>query len=460
MEETIQANRPLFSRQSLVKLIWPLIIEQTLAITVGLADSMMVASVGEAAVSGVSLVDMISVLLINVFSAMATGGAVVVSQFIGARDLKLARRSTDQLVLVTAVLSLAITALVLIFRRSMLYLFFGKVEADVMANCLTYVIITAPSYPFIALYNSAAAIFRSQNNSKLSMKVSLLMNGINLGGNAILIYIVGMGVAGVAIPTLVSRIVAAVVMMVLLCRKQNPVRMSPLREIRPNMSLISRILSIGIPSAVENGMFQFGKIIVVSMISGFGTAQITANAMGNNIANLSILMGQAMSLAIVTVVGQCVGAQDLRQARSYALKLIGVGEIMLIVSSAAVMLLFSPIIHLYGASAETAEYIRKIVTINCVSTPVFWACSFILPGALRAANDARFTSIVAVFSMWTFRVGCSYLLGVTLGWGVVGVWTAMILDWVVRDAFYVPRFLTGGWKKHAIFKPEPHHVDI
>ena len=459
MEDT-RLSQPLFTRQALVKLIWPLVIEQTLAITVGLADSLMVASVGEAAVSGVSLVDMISVLLINVFAAMATGGAVVVSQFIGARDMKMARRSTDQLVLVTAVLSLSITALVLVFRRSMLHLFFGKVEADVMNNCLTYVMITAPSYPFIALYNSAAAIFRSQGNSKLSMKVSLLMNGINLGGNAILIYLVGMGVAGVAIPTLVSRVVAAVVMMVLLCQKRNPVRMSPIRTIRPNFNLIRRILSIAVPSALENGMFQFGKIIVVSMISGFGTAQISANAMANNIANLSVLMGQAMSLAIVTVVGQCVGAQDLRQARSYALKLLGVGEAMMIFSSAVVMLLLSPLIHLYGASPETAEYIRKVVTINCAAAPVFWVCSFILPGALRAANDAKFTSIVAIFSMWVFRVGCSYLLGATMEWGVVGVWTAMILDWVVRDAFYVPRFLTGRWLKRAVFKPEPHHVDI
>ena len=460
MEATIQQSRPLFTRQALVKLIWPLIIEQTLAITVGLADSMMVASVGEAAVSGVSLVDMISVLLINVFAAMATGGAVVVSQFIGARDVHMARRSTDQLVLVTAALSLTITVLVLVFRESMLHLFFGKVEADVMENCLTYVLITAPSYPFIALYNSSAAIFRAQGNSKLSMKVSLLMNGINLGGNALLIYVVGMGVAGVAIPTLVSRMVAATVMMVLLCRKNNPIRMSPVTKIRPNFSLISRILAIGIPSAVENGMFQFGKIIVVSMISGFGTAQITANAMSNNIGNLTILMGQAISLSIVTVVGQCVGAQDLRQARSYALKLVGVGEIMVTVSSAAVMLLLPALIRLYGASPETAEFIRKVILIDCIGTPLFWACSFILPGALRASNDARFTSIVAVFSMWVFRVGFSYLLGVTLEWGVVGVWTAMVLDWVVRDAFYVPRFLTGGWKKHAIFKPEPHHVDI
>ena len=458
--ETPAKSAPLFTRKELIRLIWPLIIEQALAITVGLADSMMVASVGEEAVSGVSLVDMISTLLINVFAALATGGAVVTSQFIGARDLRRARHSTDQLVLVTAALSLVITGLVLGFRTPLLRRLFGRVEQGVMDNCLTYIMITAPSYPFIALYNSAAAVFRAQGNSKLSMKVSLLMNGINLGGNAILIYLVGMGVAGVAIPTLVSRMVAAVVMLVLLRRKNNPIHLSPLRKVRPELPLIRRILAIGIPNAVENGMFQFGRIIVVGLISGFGTAQITANAMSNNISALQILMGQAMSLAIVTVVGRCVGAQDLRQARGYALKLVGVGEILVAIPSVLVYLLLPVFIRLYGASEATAGYIRQIITLTSIGTPLFWALSFILPGALRAANDVRYTSIVAVFSMWVFRVGFSYVLGIRMNWGVLGVWTAMVLDWVVRVLFYAPRFLSGGWKKHATFRVEPHHVDI
>lgn len=452
--------QPIFTRQALFRLIWPLMIEQTLAITVGLADSMMVASVGEAAVSGVSLVDMISVLLINIFAALATGGAVVTSQFIGARDLKTAQRSTDQLVLVTATLSVLITALVLVFRRGLLSLFFGKVEADVMGNCLTYILITAPSYPFLALYNAAAAVFRSMGNSKPSMRVSLLMNAINLGGNAVLIYGFHMGVAGVAIPTLVSRMVAAIVMLVLLRRKRNPVRLGSLRKMRPDKQLIFRILTIGIPNAVENGMFQFGKIIVVGVISGFGTAQITANAMSNNISMLIVLTGQAMNLAIVTVVGQCVGAQDLRQARRYGLKLTGLTALMTTLASGGVMLLLPLIIRLYRASPETAHYIRWVVTLYAASVPLLWATSFTLPGALRAANDVTYTSIVAIFSMWAFRVGFSYILGLRMGMGIKGVWIAMILDWVVRDAFYLPRFLTGGWKKHATFTPVAHHEDI
>lgn len=450
MEETLE-TKPLFTRRDLVRLIWPLAIEQALAIAVGLADSMMVASVGEAAVSGVSLVDMISVLLINIFAALTTGGAVVVSQFIGARDRNTARRACDQLVMTTAALSLLITAVTLIFRASILRLAFGSVEPDVMANCLTYIQITAPSYPFIALYNSGAAIFRAQGNSRVSMKVSLLMNGINLGGNAILIYGLGMGVAGVAIPTLVSRAVAAVVILALLYRRDEPLRLSPPHRMRPDRRLIFRVLTIGIPNAVENGMFQFGKIIVIGMITGFGTAQISANAMSNNIAAVSILMGQAISLAVVTVVGQCVGAQDLRQVRRYGLQLMLVGAALVTLSCGAVMLLLPLLIRLYNASPETAGYIRQVITANCIMVPLAWAPSFILPGALRAANDVRYTTVVAVLSMWVFRVGFSQILGVRLGWGVVGVWMAMFLDWVVRAGCYLPRFLTGGWKKHATY---------
>lgn len=445
--------KPLFTRKSLTKLIWPLMIEQGLAITVGLADSMMVASVGEAAVSGVSLVDLLAQLMISVFSALATGGAVVISQFIGAKNLFRARRATDQLVMVTAGISIVITALTLAFRRPLLRLFFGQVEADVMDSCLTYILITAPSYPFLALYNAAAAVFRAQGNSKLSMKVSLLMNAINLGGNALLIYVVGMGVAGVAIPTLVSRMVAAVLMMLMLLRRTNPVHMNQFRNIRPDLTLIRRILNIGIPSAVENGMFQFGKILVVSLISGFGTAQITANAMSNNISALSVLMGNALALAIVTVVGQCVGARDLRQARRFAFRLLVLGEVLLVASAAAVMLLLPAIIRLYNAQPATAAYIRQIITVNSIGVVLFWTPAFILPGALRAANDVRYTSAVAVASMWIFRVGFSYILGLRLGWGVVGVWSAMVLDWIVRAGFYIVRFARGKWTRRAL--PEP-----
>ncbi len=447
-----------FSRQDLVKLIWPLIVEQTLAITVGLADSMMVASVGETAVSGVSLVDMISVLLINVFAAMATGGAVVTSQFLGARDQKTARRSADQLILTTLALSLAITALVLIFRVQLLRLFFGRVEDVVMGNCLLYLLITAPSYPFLALYNSSAAIFRAQGNSKISMKVSLLMNAINLGGNAILIFIFHLGVAGVAIPTLVSRMTAAAVMLVLLYRKDAPLRLSPPNKMRPDRRLIGHILTIGIPNAVENGMFQFGKIIVVSMISGFSTAQITANAMSNNISSLGVLVGSSIGLALVTVTGQCVGAQDLRQTRFYALRLTLLGGLLNTVVGVLVYLALPLLLKLYSASPETAGYVRTVVTMHVLCVPLFWCWSFVLPNALRASNDVRFTSAVAVLSMWFVRVGCSKLLGVGLGWGVVGTWSAMFLDWVVRAVCYTARFLSGGWVKHARFRPSEQKV--
>lgn len=460
MEESSAAVRPLFTRRELFRLIWPLIIEQTLAIAVGMADSVMVSSVGEAAISGVSLVDMISVLLINVFAALATGGAVVTSQFLGARDGRSARESADQLMLITLVLSCVITAVVLAFRQRLLTLAFGDVEPDVMANCLTYIAITGFSYPFIALYNSAAALFRSLNNSRVSMLVSLAMNAINVVGNATLVYGFRLGVAGVAIPTLVSRAFAAVVMLLLLRKKNNPVRIGANGKLRFNRGMSRRILTIGIPSAVENGMFQFGKILVISMIAGFGTAQIAANAMGNNIAALSILTGQALALAIVTVVGRCVGAQDLRQAKRYGLNLTLLSDLLTTLACGLVVLVLPLLLRLYSASPEASHYVRVVIWMHAATVPLLWSWSFVLPGALRACNDVKFTSAAAIASMWIVRVGGSYLLGVRLGWGVVGVWAAMLIDWVVRAAFYVPRFFTGGWKKHAIYTPVAHHRDI
>lgn len=453
-----QLARPerLFSRRALTKLIWPLIVEQALAIMVGMSDSVMVSSAGEAAMSGVALVDMISVLLINIFAALATGGAVVTSQFVGAKDMKTARESTDQLVLTTVALSLVITTAVLLFQKPILRGAFGKVEADVMENCLIYLSITGLSYPFIALYNSAAAIFRSIGNSAVSMRVSLLMNAINIAGNAVLIYGLRMGVSGVAIPTLVSRVVAAVLMVALLRRKSCPVQLGPLHKLRPKKSLILRMLTIGIPNAVENGMFQFGKIIVIAMIAGFGTAQIAANTMANNIATLALIASNALNLAIVTVVGQCVGAQDFHQVRHYASRFTLLSTCFIAVSCALVWLGLPVFLRMYNASAEASGYVKTVITLNCLASPLLWAVSFTLPGALRACNDVRYTSIVAVVSMWAMRVGMSWVLGVCMGMGVVGVWISMVLDWIIRGAFYLPRFLSGGWKRWARLEPPVH----
>lgn len=311
-----------FTNHQLVRLLWPLIIEQGLTILVGMADTVMVSSAGEAAISGVSLVDMINTLIATVFAALATGGAVVTSQFIGAKNDTKASESAGQLVLLSTLSGIGVAVFCLLTRVPILRLFFGSIENDVMQAALIYLGITGVSYPFLAIYNSGAAIFRSVGNSAVSMKVSLLVNIINFLGNALCIYGFHLGVAGVAIPTLISRIVGAFAIIFLAARPNTAARVtfSGICKWQPVMD--KKILSIGIPSALENSAFQFGRILVVSMISMFGTIHISANTVANNIDNIGCIVGTAMQLAIITVVGHCIGAGALDQAASYTKKML------------------------------------------------------------------------------------------------------------------------------------------
>ena len=316
-------NTRLFSNKQLFKLIIPLVIEQGLTILVGMADGVMVSSVGEAAISGVSLVDMINAVILVLFAALATGGSVVTSQFLGARNLEKARRSVGQLVLMAVALGIATMVPCLIFDRQLMQLCFGAIEADVMEAGLKYLRITALSFPFIALYNAGAAIFRSSGNSKVSMQASMLMNIINVVGNYVCIFIFKWGVYGVAVPTLISRAAAGIYMVWRVTRPHQELRLTKQGITRLDGPMMGSILRIGVPSACENCFFSLGRLIVASMITLFGTSQVSANAVAGNIDRLGIIIGQAMGLAMVTVVGQCVGARDTDQAKYYIKKLMG-----------------------------------------------------------------------------------------------------------------------------------------
>ena len=436
--ESVQA-KPLFSTRALCALILPLMVEQLLAVTVGMADTMMVSRVGEAAVSGISLVDSVNVLLIQVFAALATGGAVVVSQYLGRRDRQSACAAARQLIWITALLATVIGAVVLVGNRWILQFVFGRVEPAVMENAMTYFWLSALSYPFIAVYNAGAALFRSMGNSKVSMMTSFIINIINIGGNAILIYGFHWGTAGAGTATLVSRAVAAVVMVVLLHHRNNPVYLEGLLRPYLDRKLAGSILKVGIPNGVENGMFQVGKLLVAGLISSFGTAAIAANAICNNLGSISNIPGAAIGLGMVTVVGQCVGARDHAQARRYTKLLLGWTYAVMMLTNLAVMLLAEPLIGMYHVGAETNRMAFEVMAVYCIMCAVVWPLSFTTPNALRAAGDARFTMTVSMFSMWIFRIGFSYILGSWMQIGLFGVWLAMEIDWVVRALFFTIR---------------------
>lgn len=439
----------MFTNRQLRRLIIPLIMEQFLAITVGMADTMMVSRVGEAAVSGVSLVDMINVLLINIFAALATGGAVITSQYIGKRRQDLACRSVNQLYLVSAAVSTVIMLLAVFLRNGILQLLFGRIEADVMKNALTYLILSALSYPFLALYNSGAAIFRSMGNSRVTMYISILMNLVNIVGNALLIFVFHMGVAGAAISSLVSRMLACAVVTALLMDQKQELHLLP-HQFRPDFGLIKKILYIGIPSSLENSLFQLGRVLVVSIITYFGTVQIAANAIANNLDSMGILPGQAVGLAMITVVGQCVGAGDFRQAKQYAVKLLKITYVIMAAMIAGIFLLLPLILQIYNVSSEAMRLAGKLVWIHNGCAFLIWPLAFVLPNALRAASDVRYTMAISIFSMFTFRILFSYILGYRLGMGAVGVWIAMVMDWIFRASLFLFRFLGTKWQVHRI----------
>ena len=440
------AKKPLFDRHSLTALIIPLIIEQFLAMLIGAADTIMVSSCGEAAVSGVSLVDTINILLIQVFSALATGGAVVAAQYLGMGKKEDAKESSKQLMIVVLVVSLIVTILSLITHRPLLRVIFGSIDNEVMANAQIYFLLSALSYPFLSLYNGGAALFRSMGNSKISMITSFFMNGLNIVGNAILIYGAGWAVFGAALATLISRILGAIYMIWLLLKKDNPLSISGILHTRLSWKMVRSILVIGVPNGIENGLFQVGKILVASLISSFGTYAITANAVSNTLAGLEIVPSSAIGLAMITVVGQCIGAGDDKQTAEYTKKLMVLSYIAMLICNLLMTFGCPLLISFYNTSAETAQIAKELVWIHSLMGIVFWPASFTLPNALRAAGDAKFTMIISMLSMWLCRIGMSFLLGVYFNMGVQGVWIAMTIDWIFRAALYIWRFARGGWK--------------
>ena len=445
--KTKEKTNYLFDNRMLAKLIFPLIIEQLLAVLVGMADSLMIANVGEAAVSGVSLVDNIMLLFISMFAALAAGGSVVAGQYLGDKKEKEAGHAATQLIWVIVLLSLIITAILYLGKNLILDYVFGSIEADVKGHANTYLLIVTASVPFIAVYNGGAAIFRAMGNSRVPMVVSLIMNAINVIGNATLIYGFHRGAEGVAIPTLVSRAVAAVLVIVLLLyHNRGPIQLERTRKIRFDKPMVRRILGIGIPNGMENAMFQLGKILVLSLVATFGTSAIAANAVSNVVAWFEILPGMAINLAITTVIAQCVGAEDYKQARYYTKKLLAIIYLCLIVTNAIIVLLLPEILRAYNLSAETAESARQILYFHTVSCITIWPVAFSLPSTLRAAGDAKVTMWISIVSMWVCRIGCSFLFGKYFGMGVFGVWVAMVMDWCVRSVLLEIRYLRGKWE--------------
>lgn len=447
---TINERPLLFTNKQLATLILPIVVERLLDVSVGFADTLMISSVGEAAVSSISLVDSINYLFLFLFSALAAGGAVVVAQYIGQRNAQRAGEAAKQLIYSTTFVALMFTATFLIFNRTILTTLFGSLEDEVLTQAQTYFALTALSYPFLGLFNSGSALFRSMGNSRISMRVSVVMTISNIAGNALLIYGFDMGVLGAGIATLASRILASAIMLTLLMKKSESIKIERLLHIRFDWPMVRRILNIGIPNGIESGIFHVGKILVLSLAATFGTVSIAANAISNSIASMVNIPGGAIGLAAITVVGQCMGAAEYDQASYYAKKMLKITYFTMAALALVLFLLVEPMVGLFNLSAASSSLAISILKVMFIMSSFIWPVAFTLPQVLRAAGDVRFTMTVSIVSMWTFRVGFSYVLGKTFGMGLQGIWFAMYIDWVCRATCFIARFIKGTWKSKRV----------
>jgi len=444
-KEQIDWDNVLFDNRTLFWLLFPIIIEQFLNSLMGMVDTMMVSTVGSYAISAVSLVDSINNLVIQIFAAMAAGAVIICSRCIGSGDKEESSRAAGQVVLTVLVISVSITAVCIWGGERLLRLIFGTVEDSVMENAFVYFMITAVSYPFLALFSAGAAFYRASGNSKFPTKISVTSNIINIAGNVLLIYGFQMGVAGAAIATLLSRIFGTVVIYYCLRRPKQIIVVRDYLKIRPDMMLILNILAIGIPAGIENGMFQFGKLAISSTVSTMGTTAISAQAMTDILENVNGIFSNGVGIGLMTVVGQCIGAHRKEEAKYYIVKLMGIAQIGVIVSCLLVLAMTKPVTWLSGMEPEAAEMCFRLVTVMTIVKPLLWVRAFGIPYGLRAAGDVKFSMIVSVSTMWSCRVAiCIFLVNI-FHFGLMGVWIGMFADWGVRAIIFTVRFVHGKW---------------
>lgn len=439
----IDWNNLLFDRKQLFWLILPIVIEQLLNSLMGMADTIMVSTVGSAAISAVALVDSINNLVIQIFSAMAAGAAIICSQFIGSGNNEESNQTARQVVLTVSVIAVLISAVCLLGGERLLRLIFGSVEAAVMQNARSYFMITALSYPFLALFSAGAAFYRASGNAKFPTKVSVLSNIINVTGNALFLYGFHWGVAGAALATLFARVFSMVAVFYCLRKPKQTIVVRDYLKIRPDMPLIVKIMAIGIPTGIENGMFQFGKLAIASTVSTMGTLAISAQAMTDIIELVNGIFSNSVGIGLMTVVGQCIGARRTQEARYYIVKLMRVAWIGVLVSCLLVLAITKPVTWISGMEPAAADLCFQMVTAMTIVKPLIWVGAFGLPYGFRAAGDVRVPMMISVCSMWFFRVGICVLLVRVFQFGLAAVWIGIFVDWIVRATIFSVRFVRG-----------------
>lgn len=431
-------------------IILPIFVDQAFLILMSFLNTAMISSAGIAAVSAVSMVDSLNIFLVNVFIAVATGGTVIVAQFKGNGNMKMVSKTATQAIFAVTLFSVLISVLVIIFHMPTLNLLFGQADADVFQNAKIYLIGSCISYPFIAIFQAVIGSLRGVGETKPCLNLSLLMNLTNTGLNILLITIFNMGVEGLVISTILARILGMIASLIYVIKYNETIHYRIKNALHLDYAILKKVMFIGLPFAAEQLFFNGGKLLTQTFIVQLGTLAMTTYAIGNSIALLFQMGPSALSIAIVTVVGQCIGRRNIQDARQFIKSMIGLSSILFIITSVILIPFFPLMMKLFNPPDKIIPTIFILMLISAIAQPILWSSSFIMPSALRAAGDSNFTSIASLLSMWLLRVVLGYILGITLGFGIIGVWVAMIVEWVVRGMIFVGRFKGKKWYAHKL----------
>ena len=450
LDKTGRKGDALFSNRDLKNLIIPLFIEQLLVMLVGIADTFVISFVSEAAVSGVSLVNSFNTIFIYLFAAFASGGAVVISQYIGRKDTSNAGKASSQMLSASVFFSVIVGGLILFTNEQLMRMLFGRVEADVMEACVTYLRISAYSYPAIAIYNSGASLYRSVGKTSVTMCISLISNIINIAGNIIAVFALNAGVAGVAYASLIARAFSAISITILCFSHKKTIRYEKQSILKWNPVLLRQILNVAIPNGIESGIFQFVKVALSSVVALFGTYQIAANGVAQSIWSLAALVGVAMGPAFITVIGQCMGAGDTPAAEHYFKKLIKITILFSLIWNMAIISVTPIIMRFFVLSDETKQLVIILVLIHNIFNSIAFPFADPLGRGLRTTGDITFTMGISIASTVGGRLLFSLIFGIVLNLGVIGIALAMCLDWVIRAIIFWLRFKSAKWKTYKV----------
>lgn len=432
-----------FDLKTVLMIIMPMIIEQILNLSVGFADSVMVSELGEEAIAAVSLMDNIYLLMIYIFTALGTGGAIVTGQYIGAKKMNQASESATELIKGCAIIGICIFFLLITFQTLILHKLFGTISGRVLLYARIYFKIVTLSIPFIAVYQAAASIFRAIGNTKIITLTAFSVGVVNVIGNALGIYFFKVGISGVAVPTVCSRFLGMVLLLYFLLRKQNFLKIELKKKININIEMMKRILKIGIPSSIENGMFQLGKVILLGTVSSLGTTAISANSIAGLLAAIKSIPGDCIGIACIIFISRTSGEGNIKKTRSYIWKLLKMDYVATIAVSGIFLILLPFLLNMYHLSEETYRLTHTLVLLHTFVSFIVWPPSFMLPQALKAKGDAYYTMMVSVLSMLFVRIGLGYIMGIILGYGLLGIWIAMFCDWLVRCICFLKRACFG-----------------